>query len=89
MILILTYHKVVPGSESHSDFYTVTAEKLAAARNGIQTQTGASTYTITSREIQAQPGGQQHVQSAIGSYIAQADRGSTAQVHVNQPRESK
>ena len=29
MILILTYHKVVPGSESHSDFYPVPAEKFA------------------------------------------------------------
>src|SRR5258708_36062501 len=35
---------------------TVTAEKLAAARNGIQTQTSASTYPITARDIQAQPG---------------------------------
>ena len=37
---------------------TVTAQKLAAARNGIQTQTGASTYTVTAKDIQAQPGGE-------------------------------
>jgi hypothetical protein len=36
--------------------------------------------------IGAQPGGGQHIQNASGSYIAQADRGSTAQVQVNQPR---
>ncbi len=30
---------------------------MAAARNGIQTQTGASTYTITSKDIETQPGG--------------------------------
>jgi outer membrane receptor protein involved in Fe transport len=36
----------------------VTAEKLARARNGIQTQLGASTYTITSEQIDAQPGGE-------------------------------
>ncbi len=34
---------------------TVTAERLAAARNGIQTQTGASTYIITSQDIDNQP----------------------------------
>ena len=38
-------------------------------------------------QIAAQPGGQEHIQQAIGSYIAQADRGSTASVNVNQPRE--
>ena len=36
---------------------TVTAEKLDAARNGIQTQTGASTYTVTAKDIENQPGG--------------------------------
>jgi outer membrane receptor protein involved in Fe transport len=36
---------------------TVTAERLVQARNGIQTQLGASTYTITSDQILAQPGG--------------------------------
>src|SRR5215469_11569836 len=34
-------------------------------------------------EIKAQPGGEQHIQNAIGSYIAQADHGSTATVNVN------
>jgi hypothetical protein len=36
-------------------------------------------------QVQAQPGGEQHIQHAIGSYIAQADRGSTASVNVNRP----
>ena len=36
-------------------------------------------------QLRAQPGGEQHVQNAVGSYIAQADRGSTAEVRVNQP----
>lgn len=40
-------------------------------------------------QLQAQPGGQQHIQHAMGSYIAQADRQSTAQVHVNQPNQPK
>src|SRR5690348_14159806 len=35
----------------------VSAARLDAARAGIQTQTGASTYTITAQAIQAAPGG--------------------------------
>jgi outer membrane receptor protein involved in Fe transport len=35
----------------------VSAVRLDAARAGIQTQTGASTYTITAQAIQAAPGG--------------------------------
>jgi hypothetical protein len=35
--------------------------------------------------LEAQPGGRQHIQNAVGSFIAQADRQSTAQVRVNQP----
>jgi hypothetical protein len=38
-------------------------------------------------KISAQPGGEQHIQQATGSYIAQADRHSTASVNVNQPKE--
>ena len=37
--------------------------------------------------VEAQPSGEQHVQYARGSYIAQADRGSTAEVRVNRPEE--
>jgi outer membrane receptor protein involved in Fe transport len=37
---------------------TVTAQKLAQARSGIETQTGASTYNITSAQITAEPGGE-------------------------------
>ncbi len=32
--------------------------------------------------IESQPGGAQHIQNAVGSYIAQADRGGTASVTV-------
>jgi hypothetical protein len=37
--------------------------------------------------VKAQPDGEQHIQNAIGSYIAQADRGGIAKVRVNQPKE--
>src|SRR5580692_4696835 len=35
----------------------VTAERLSEARSGIQTQIGASTYTVTAQAIQNTPGG--------------------------------
>ena len=35
----------------------ISAQRLDAARAGIQTQTGASTYTISAQAIQAAPGG--------------------------------
>lgn len=34
--------------------------------------------------LKDQPEGEQHIQSAVGSYIAQADRGSTATVNLDQ-----
>ena len=37
-------------------------------------------------QISTQPDGLKHIQHAAGSYIAQADRGSSASVNVNQPR---
>jgi hypothetical protein len=40
-------------------------------------------------QLQAQSGGERHIQHAMGSYIAQADRQGTAQVHVNQPGQPK
>jgi hypothetical protein len=38
-------------------------------------------------QLKAQPGGEQHIQHAVGSYIAQADRSSTATVNVDRSRE--
>lgn len=40
-------------------------------------------------QIKAQPGGEQHIQNAIGSYIAQASDHSTATVNVNHPPEER
>ena len=61
---------------------TVTAERLAAARNGIQTQTGASTYTITAKDIDNQPGGEN---TALNQVILQAPgvaQDSFGQLHI-------
>src|SRR5690349_13942370 len=48
-----------PGASDSSDLpaVLVTAQRLNEARAGIQTQTGASTYTIDSAAIAATPGG--------------------------------
>lgn len=39
-------------------------------------------------QLKSIPGGEQHIQTAQGSFIAQADRNSKATVSVNQPKES-
>jgi outer membrane receptor protein involved in Fe transport len=61
---------------------TVTAEKLAAARNGIQTQTGASTYTITAKDIQAQPGGDNAQLNSVILQMPGVAQDSFGQLHV-------
>jgi hypothetical protein len=61
---------------------TVTAEKLAAARNAIQTQTGASTYTITAHDIQAQPGGDNSQLNSVILQMPGVAQDSFGQLHV-------
>jgi hypothetical protein len=39
------------------------------------------------KQVERQPGGEQHVMYARGNYIAQADRGSTAEVRVERTEE--
>jgi hypothetical protein len=38
-------------------------------------------------QLKTLPQGEQHIQQAIGNYNAQADRGSSASVNVNQPKD--
>ncbi len=45
------------GSSPTLDEVVVISQRLNEARNGIQTQTGASTYTINEAAIGAEPGG--------------------------------
>lgn len=61
---------------------TVTARKLAEARNGIQTQTGASTYTITAPEIQNQPGGDNAQLNSVVLQMPGVAQDSFGQLHV-------
>jgi outer membrane receptor protein involved in Fe transport len=69
-------------AQESTETITVTAQKLAAARNGIQTQTGASTYTITSREIQAQPGGDNAQLNSVVLQMPGVAQDSFGQLHV-------
>jgi outer membrane receptor for ferrienterochelin and colicins len=60
----------------------VTAQRLNAARDSIQPQTGASTYTLTNQSIQAMPGG---VNLQLSQVILQAPgvaQDSFGQLHV-------
>jgi outer membrane receptor protein involved in Fe transport len=61
---------------------TVTAQKLAAARNAIQTQTGASTYTITAKDILAQPGGDNAQLNSVVLQMPGVAQDSFGQLHV-------
>ncbi|HVW73054.1 MAG TPA: TonB-dependent receptor [Rhizomicrobium sp.] len=69
-------------AQETTETVTVTAEKLAAARNGIQTQTGASTYTITSKDIQAQPGGDNAQLNSVVLQMPGVAQDSFGQLHI-------
>ncbi|HEY1709243.1 MAG TPA: TonB-dependent receptor [Rhizomicrobium sp.] len=60
----------------------VTAHRLAQARNGIQTQVGASTYTITSENIEAQPGGENTLLNQVILQAPGAAQDSFGQLHI-------
>jgi outer membrane receptor protein involved in Fe transport len=64
------------------DTVTVTARKLDEARVGIQTQTGASTYTITAQDIQAAPGGENNLLNQVILQAPSVAQDSYGQLHV-------
>jgi outer membrane receptor protein involved in Fe transport len=61
---------------------TVTAQKLTDARNGIQTQLGASTYKITADEIEAQPGGDNNLLNQVILQAPGVAQDSFGQLHI-------
>jgi hypothetical protein len=72
-----------PASQSRQGMLQEEVEAVKADQDPDLLQ---AAYTLLN-QIRAQPGGEQHIQNAIGSYIVQADRGSTASINVNHPRE--
>ena len=58
------------------------AEALSAARNGIQTQLGASTYTVTSKDIEAAPGGDNSLLNSVILQMPDVAQDSYGQFHV-------
>ena len=60
----------------------VTAQRLNAARSEIETQTGASTYTITSDAIASQPGGENVQMNQVLLQAPAVVQDSFGQLHV-------
>jgi outer membrane cobalamin receptor len=64
------------------DEVVVIAQRLNEARNGIQTQTGASTYTINEAAIQATPGGDNNLLNQVVMQAPDVAQDSFGQFHV-------
>ncbi|HWA70231.1 MAG TPA: TonB-dependent receptor [Rhizomicrobium sp.] len=69
-------------AQESTESITVTAQKLAQARNGIQTQTGASTFTVTAKDIQAQPGGDNAALNSVVLQMPGVAQDSFGQLHI-------
>ena len=61
---------------------TVTAARLDKARIGLQTQVGASTYTITADTIEAAPGGENNLLNQVILQAPSVAQDSFGQIHV-------
>jgi outer membrane receptor for ferrienterochelin and colicin len=64
------------------DEVVVIAQRLNEARNGIQTQTGASIYTINEAAINAQPGGDNQLLNQVIMQAPEVAQDSFGQFHV-------
>ncbi len=60
----------------------VTARRLNAARSGIETQTGASTYTVDQAAINSEPGGQNVELNQVMLQMPDVVQDSFGQIHV-------
>jgi outer membrane receptor for ferrienterochelin and colicins len=72
------------GTSDQSNIATVvvTAQRLNAARSQIETQTGSSTYTITSDALKAEPGGQNVQLNQVLLQAPDVAQDSFDQIHV-------
>src|SRR6204780_4013303 len=70
------------GSPAALDEVVVISQRLNEARNGIQTQTGASTYTINEAAIAAEPGADNQLLNQVIMQAPDGARASFGQFHV-------
>jgi len=70
------------GSTGALEEIQVTARRLNEARNGIQTQTGASTYTIDAAAIAAAPGGDNTLLNQVILQSPEVAQDSFGQFHI-------
>ncbi|MGO9803089.1 MAG: TonB-dependent receptor [Steroidobacteraceae bacterium] len=70
------------GGSAQLSTIVVTAQRLNQARSGIETQTGASTYTITSDAIAATPGGENVQMNQVLLQAPDVVQDSFGQLHV-------
>ena len=83
LLLSTTVALAAPAQAQEStESVTVTAQKLAEARNGIQTQTGASTFTVTAKDIQNQPGGDNAALNSVVLQMPGVAQDSFGQLHI-------
>jgi outer membrane receptor protein involved in Fe transport len=73
-----------PGEAVNStvETVTVTAKRLGEARASIQTQIGASTYTITATDIENQPGGENVLLNQVILQMPDVAQDSYGQFHI-------
>src|SRR6202795_2483469 len=71
-----------PGSPAALDEVVVIAQRLNEARNGIQTQTGASIYVINEAAIAAAPGGDNQLLNQVIMQAPDVAQDSFGQFHV-------
>jgi outer membrane receptor protein involved in Fe transport len=76
------FFAALPALAQDVESVTVTAQKLDQARNGIQTQTGASTFTVTAKDIQAQPGGDNSALNSVVLQMPGVAQDSFGQLHI-------
>ncbi len=74
--------QIADGSTASVETVVVTAQKLAEARNGIQTQLGASTYTVTAKDIDNEPGGENTLLNQVILQAPGAAQDSFGQLHI-------
>ncbi|MDM8525779.1 hypothetical protein QUF80_20600 [Desulfococcaceae bacterium HSG8] len=76
---------VLPQYESDPGTWEKPLQKSLAEAEADKDQGIVSAAQELLDKLKASPGGEKHVQNAVGNYIARSDRGSTSTVKVNQP----